>query len=444
MDNIAFRTQYYPIILRYERNIIQIRIKMLKNRDLYTQINKHLDKKEYTIITGARQTGKTTLIQIIYKELMAKQLPAFYISFENPLVLQQVNQHPENIFQFAKKPCNPLIDKIIASPEERIVIFIDEVQYVNNPSNFLKYLYDTYQENLKIVATGSSAFYIDEKFDDSLAGRKQIFNLKTLSFNEFLDFNDAEILTREINQFRQQKDYISAYYNDIIYFFEKYVTFGGYPAVVLEKEQVDKIARLNEIASSFIKKDIHESKLEYEDRFFKLLILLSSQIGNLVNKNELAKTLGLNIHTIEKYLLVLQKCYHLDLLLPFSSNIRKEIVKMPKVYFNDLGLRNMFLNRFHNFNDREDKGSLLENYVYIRLKELYNQDNIRFWRTAQGNEVDFVVSETFEKGTAIEVKFSEKEFKPNQYNSFSTAYTNYNLVCKAYNSENIENQILKL
>ena len=119
---------------------------------------------------------------------------------------------------------------------------------------------------------------------------------------------------------------------------------------------------------------------------------------------------------------------------------------MPKIYFNDLGLRNILINRFYTIENREDKGQLLENYTYIRLNELYSEDDIKFWRTTQQNEVDFIVTESYRKGKAIEVKYNSATLKPSKYNAFKKYYPNYPLqyICYKTESLNIALPVLKL
>ena len=203
-----------------------------KHRHIYNSIELHIDKKEYTIITGARQVGKTTLLREFYKELKRKDKVVHFLSFENVEVLKAVNEHPENLFKFINRPVNPLEteDKVT----DRIFLLIDEVQYVNDPSGFLKYLFDTYLDNLKIIATGSSAFYIDSKFRDSLAGRKKIFQLFSLNFLEYLEFLERKDLSDEIHEIKNRKEYISLKLREIYEYFDLFLVYGGYPAVVLE------------------------------------------------------------------------------------------------------------------------------------------------------------------------------------------------------------------
>jgi uncharacterized protein len=128
---------------------------------------------------------------------------------------------------------------------------------------------------------------------------------------------------------------------------------------------------------------------------YQILQVLAGQIGNLVNKSELSSTLGIDTKTVENYLFVMQKCFHIELVKPFFNNLRKELVKMPKVIFNDTGLRNMLLNRFSRLEEREDKGALLENYFFKRLSAKHNRESIMFCRTTAGHEIDFITTVHF-------------------------------------------------
>lgn len=417
---------------------------MFKKRLIYNEILNHLEKKEFTIITGARRTGKTTILLDIYKQLKAQKKNVWFISFENEEILRGINQYPEKIFQFTDQPASILEENRELSG--RIFILIDEIQYADKPSNFLKYLYDMYNPNLKIVATGSSAFYLDKKFKDSLAGRKQIFVLKTLNFDEYLIFKEKHTLLDELFKIRDRKKYLSLKYNKLMQLFDEYCNYGGYPEVVLSENKEEKINKLAEIKNAYIKRDLTESGVENETAFYSLLILLSGQTGNMLNKNEFSKLLKIDNKTIDNYIYILQKCFHIGLIKPFYTNIKKELIKMPKIYFNDLGLRNILMNRFYTIEDREDKGQLLENYVYIRLNELYPEDDIKYWRTTQQNEVDFIVTETYGKGKAIEVKFNAATLRKSKYNLFKKYYPNYPLQFICYRSENfnIALPILKL
>lgn len=380
-------------------------------RKKHIELLDHIPKKEFTILIGARQIGKSTLLKQIAEELTAQGKLVYSINLERKNVLQELDQYPENLFKFC-----PLADG------KKIIVMIDEIQYLKDASGFLKLLYDEYADRLKIFATGSSAFYIDKDFKDSLAGRKRIFQMPTLGFEEFLDFKGRPELLADLSSLQKGEKLKSVYEAVFWGLLDEYLNYGGYPAVVLENDLDGKKELLKEIRDSFVKRDILESGINDEEKLFRLLTVLASQSGNLLNVNELSNTLRINNSTVENYLYVLQKCFHISLLRPFYNNLRKELVKMPKVYLNDFGLRNILINYFAPIEQRADKGTLLENYVFRKLLEKHEPDQVKFWRTADGNEVDFVVETSFQKGYAVEVKFQENESKLSKYKTFTTAY----------------------
>ncbi|HRI61875.1 MAG TPA: ATP-binding protein [Saprospiraceae bacterium] len=397
---------------------------MFKPRDIYADILAFLPDKRFSVITGARQTGKTSLLRTLYADLKNRQEQVFYLSFEDPAVVTAANEHPDKLFDFVSaKPLRALDG---AAPQ-RIFVLIDEVQYAREPSHFLKYLYDTYEGNLKVVATGSSAFYIDQKFRDSLAGRKRIFRLNTLNFREFLVFREWEHLALELDALRGRPDYQSLRADDLRRAFWEYLRFGGYPAVALEATEREKRFTLDELKNSYVRRDVQESKIAHELKFYRLFQMLADQTGNLLNKNELAGEIQLDSKTVDNYVYVLEKCFHISLLRPYFRNLRKELTKMPKVYLNDLGMRNALLNRFEEMPNRSDKGQLLENYFFLRMNELFTSDQLFFWRTADGLEVDFVVRDTIEAGQAFEVKWSESKAGESKYSIFAKANPHFPL-----------------
>ena len=398
------------------------------------KIIKHLDDKRYSILIGARQVGKTTVVKQVKDYLLSKNEIAVFITFEDPEILKAINDHPENIFKYAVHPTS--LEK-----KQRLYLLIDEVQYAANPSNFLKYLYDTYEDKVKIIATGSSAFYINKDFKDSLAGRKKIFELYTLDFEEFLHFKGQDTLITDLHELRKRSSYVSLNKYLLQTLFEEYLTYGGYPAVVLQKNNDDKKELLQELVNSYMRKDVSEANLKDELKFFQLVRILAAQTGDLVNQHNLGDHLKLSGGAIDNYLYLLRKCFHIHLLPPLHRNVIKEIVKMPKVYFNDLGLRNILLKQFGNLNDRLDKGHLIENYAFSRLRNLHTTDSLYFWRTADGNEVDFIIEKTMNKGLAYEVKYSEIAYKASKYKKFTNAYPDFDFSLITVNKEDNSNAI---
>jgi predicted AAA+ superfamily ATPase len=388
----------------------------MKRRKKHTIISNHISKREFTILIGARQIGKSTLLKQLFEELKQNGEAVFFLNLDRKDILEELNQNPENLLKIC-----PL------QSDKKIIVFIDEIQYLDDATNFLKLLFDEYSTQLKIVATGSSAFYIDRQFNDSLVGRKKIFQMGTLDFEEFLLFKNRADLVNEISQFKSKKKSKSIQENLLWAYMDEFINYGGYPAVVLEENVEDKIELLREIRDSYIKRDVLESGITDETKFYRMLMLLASQTGNLLNVNEISNTLRISNATVENYLYVLQKCFHITLLKPFYANLRKELTKMPKVYINDLGLRNVLINYFSPLEQRADKGAVLENFSFRLLSERFEEDQIKYWRTADGNEVDFVIETSYLKGFAVEIKFSEQEAKMSKYNKFIQNYPDFPL-----------------
>ena len=197
--------------------------------------------------------------------------------------------------------------------------------------------------------------------------------------------------------------------------------YGGYPAVITEPDRIEKIEKLKEIRDSFVKRDILESGVQNETAFYHLFKLLAGQSGCLVNAHELSVTLRIKADTVHNYLRILQKCFHLALVKPFFRNLRKELTKMPRGFLLDTGLRNCLLNNFQQIPERTDKGELWESAYFRVLADKYGWEAIYYWRTAEGNEVDFVLPE-IENPYAIETKYDETLIKPSKYKKFTETY----------------------
>ena len=403
-------------------------------RKLFQALADHLYEKEFTIVSGPRQSGKTTLLEQLGDYLKQKSEEVYQLTLEDHTILARLNQHPENLFDF-----------VVRKPLTRVFVLLDEIQYLDDPSNFLKLIYDKHHSQVKIIATGSSAFYIDHKFKDSLAGRKQLFELYTLDFDEFLLFRTgATAMQEELNKIRNNDQYLSSKRNELEGYFNEYLTFGGYPAVVVAGSAEKKMALLKEIVGSYLKRDIAESNIHDQDKFYKVLMLLAQQTGSLVNANELSRTVGISTTALENYLYTLQKCFHIQLLRPFYNNLRKELTKMPKVFFHDPGFRNTLLNQFLPVDQRVDKGMLIENYAYIRLRTHHGNDDLRFWRTTDGCEVDFILTSGQGTGEAIEIKFEETSYNPSKYRKFRDTYPDYTLNLRAFRSSTNQTSLIAM
>ena len=397
-------------------------------RDIITTAKKHLKTDEILLFTGARQAGKTTILKYLRQEIENSSGKTFFLNLEDPSYLAELNTNPKNLLR--------IIPIDLASIN---YVFIDEIQYLANPTNFLKYLYDEYAGRIKLIVSGSSAFYLDRKFKDSLAGRKLLLPVRTLSFREYLRFREAEDLITllpdnyDADNYRltgriaiQQREKLKDYYLE-------YLLYGGYPKVVLAPLS-EKPSLLQDLAFSYIKKDIFEANIRQDEIFYRLFKILAGQTGGLVNLNELSNTLAVSRKAVGNYLYVMQKSYHIILIRPFSRNTRKELTKMPKIYFYDLGLRNFFVNNFESALSRRDRGELLENGVvrqFIDRADLSAGDRIKYWRSKSGAEVDVV----FDEKTAFEVKFDAGQFSENKYRSFNKTYPDVKINIVALSGE---------
>jgi predicted AAA+ superfamily ATPase len=260
-----------------------------------------------------------------------------------------------------------------------------------------------------------------------------------------LDFRTGNPdLRNELQNMRENDKYRPARLKELEAFFNEYLLYGGYPAVVLAPNHDEKILLLKELLYSFVKRDITESNISDPEKFYRMMLLLAHQTGSLVNSNELAGTLKLSATAVENYFYVLRKCFHIQLIRPFFGNIRKELVKMPKCYFHDMGMRNMLMNQFNPIYQRIDKGELIENYAFIRLREKIGLDSLFFWRTAEGHEVDFICKEGGKPGEAIEIKYNIDSFNSKKYHQFTTGYPDISLSCRAFESDQNTGKIMAL
>lgn len=366
-------------------------------RELLPAIVQQLDNNLVIILTGARQVGKTFILKLLTQHLTAKQHGVKILS----LNLEDTEQL-DKITSF--KDFKTFLKLQGVGENEKVFIFLDEFQKLPQATKFLKLIYDELP-NIKVVATGSSSLDIYKALRaESMAGRKRVFNVWPLSFLEFLNFRYPAlkpIWERIINQKLDPTTIIQ----DFIAPADEFIVWGGYPRVVLSNKQDDKQEGIKEIYNAYVQKDV-ASILKMEDaaNYNKMVVLLSAQIGGLLNINELSNTLNCARSTIERYLFVLENTFIVKQLPPFHTNKRKEITKMHKIYFWDTGMRNYSQKNFTSADSRADSGQVIENAVFVELlKNLRVGQELYFWRTPQGTEVDFILMEN-QASAPIEVK----------------------------------------
>ena len=360
-------------------------------RKLLKDLISHLDAKEISLIIGPRQAGKTTLMNFLREHLDRQGQDTLFLNLDTEMDSQYFlsQQH--------------LIDKIkLEFEDKRGYVFIDEIQRKENAGIFLKGIYDL---NLpyKFIVSGSGSLELKEKIHESLVGRKRVFELNTVSFEEFVDFKTDYRYEDRLDEFFNVES------EKALGFQAEYMNFGGYPKIVLEENPEEKIKIIDEIFHSYLEKDIsYLLRLEKIESFKSLIKIIASQIGQLVNYSELSSTVGLALQTIKNYLWYAEKTFVIGKLTPYFSNVRKEITKSPIYYFYDIGLRNYSLGLFGRPLNSNDLGQIFENFVYNILKEKYryNAASLHFWRTKDRAEVDFVI-DSGNSLLPIEVKYKK-------------------------------------
>lgn len=377
-------------------------------RKLFQALENHLDQKEITFIVGPRQAGKTTLMMLLKNHLEKEAKKTVFLNLD---------VETDKKFFISQEQ---LLRKIaLEIGEGQGFVFIDEIQRKEDAGVFLKGLYDM---NLpyKFIVSGSGSVELKEHIHESLAGRKQMFELTTLTFEEFVGFRTGYKYEGRLAEFFDlEKERTRR-------LFEEYLNFGGYPRVVLSETVDEKRRVIAELYQSYLERDIaYLLGVQKTEGFTALVKLMASQIGNLVNVSELSRTLGLSVATIKNYLWYMQKTFLLNKTTPFFKNVRKEITKSPVYYFYDLGMRSYALGMFGTATLTGDVGFLFENFVFNILKDKIGDSatQIHFWRTKDKAEVDFVINAGREV-VPIEVKYGELK-TPQTTRSFQSFLSKY-------------------
>lgn len=383
-------------------------MKNIIKRTLLKELKQHLSKKEITFIIGPRQAGKTTLMGFLKDWLDKKGEKTVFLNLDI--------EADKRFFASQSK----LIQKIqLEIGKNKGFVFIDEIQRKKNAGIFLKGIYDM---NLayKFIVSGSGSVELKQKVHESLVGRKLIFKLNTLDFIEFVNYKTGYRYENKL------LDFFSIEQEKTRQLLDEYLSFGGYPRVVLEQQKQEKQKVIDEIYQSYLEKDIsYLLKVRKTESFLRLVKLMASQIGNLTNFSELSSVLGLSVKTIKDYLWYLEKTFILEKVTPYFRNARKEITKSPIFYFNDLGLRNYALGTFGNISQSNEKGFLFQNFIFQILKNKIKTTStkIHFWRTKNGAEIDFLLNKGKEL-LPIEVKY-QKLKKPKITRSLRSFISKY-------------------
>lgn len=348
---------------------------MYIKREVESQIVKSLFKGKVVVVYGARQVGKTTLVRKIADDWGQ---PYLYLNCDEGDVLDQL-QGADN---------SEALKALIG--DYRLVV-IDEAQRVKDIGLKLKLLVDANPDQ-QVVATGSSSFELSNNIAEPLTGRSFEYWLFPFSVSEVLTISDQIMFKRWLNQ---------------------WLIYGMYPEIFQTTLATEKGERIRYIAENYLFKDVLRFRnIKGSEYVLRLLQALALQIGNEVSFNELAALIGISRQTVADYVALLEKAFVIFRLAPYSRNARKELGKLRKIYFMDLGIRNAIINNQNELSLRDDGGRLWENFVIAeKYKQQYGlgfKSNYYFWRTYDQQEVDLVE----EKGGELlgwEIKWSGKK-----------------------------------
>lgn len=376
----------------------------LYKRDIFDEIEPYVGDEGVIVLHGARQVGKTHILLYIQNWLRKREKKVFYYDLELPELLEILNLGTKSFLL-------NLSNQGYREGED-VFVLIDEIQYLDNPSSFLKIIAD-HNKNVHLIVSGSSSFDIKSKFSNSLAGRTIEFEVFPLSFKEFLEFKETEY------KFGTGDLSIAALLAFKKYYGE-FVKFGGYPRVALENDEMKKKKYLLQIVDTYIRKDIRDlADITDVKKFNGMLKILASQSGQVLNQQSLSRETNLSLPTVQKYLSILEETYVIKLVSPFSQSPSVEISKNPKIFMYDSGLQSiLWLNNFQS----TLIGSVFETNIFGELTKKYGRKQIHFWRNKRQMEIDFVIEMDNLKLLPIEVKTNFAQFSQKSVNTFLKKY----------------------
>lgn len=319
-------------------------------------IDRIKESNKVIILYGPRQVGKTTLARDIIADWKGKVLE---ISADEPRYVDVLSSRDST-----------KLKSLVAGYD---LLFIDEAQRVPDIGINLKILHDQIPA-LRTLVTGSSSFDLANSVQEPLTGRSWTYSLYPISFLELSElYNRFELDTQ----------------------LDERLVYGSYPELFSIPNQVDKSDYLYEVGNSYLYKDIFElSSIKNFAKIRNLLRILAYQVGSEVSLSEIGTVLGMSKDTVASYIDLLEKSFVIFRLSGFNRNLRKEVSRNDKIYFYDLGIRNMIVDNFKPLDQRDDVGALWENFLIIeRMKKMdYQRLHVRnyFWRTYTGAELDYI------------------------------------------------------
>ncbi len=356
-------------------------------RMILKKIEQHMFQKKAVIIFGPRQSGKTTLVNMLLQNTSKK--------------IVRFNGDEADIREILSNTTSTRLKSLIGDGE---IVFIDEAQRISDIGLTIKLLVDNYPD-IQVIATGSSSFELTGKIKEPLTGRKFEFILYPLAYGEMVKFKGL---------LEEQR------------LLEHRLVFGYYPEVVTTSGNEMEILKL--LADSYLYKDLFVlGQIKKPELLEKIVKALAYQIGSEVSFTEIGNLVGADNQTVQKYISLLERAFIVFRLPALSRNLRNEIRRGVKFFFYDNGVRNAVISNFNHVGSRSDIGALWENFVIserrkvIEYKKLYQ--SAYFWRTTQQQEIDYI-EEINGNFNAYEIKWNPKV----RYSFSRTFLENYPII----------------
>lgn len=371
---------------------------MLK-RDIITSVYESLDFFPAVLIIGARQVGKSTLVQQV-----AAERKIHYVTLDDLTTLTAISADADGFLgNFASQR-----------------VALDEIQRAPDLMRALKREIDRDRQPGRFLLTGSANILAHPQVTESLAGRMDVIHLEGLSANELqgnlFEKPLVELLLAEMPEHEWMTTLQSRYQQVVIKSRQDWLNsiyFGQFPASILH-QQVERTRRwISAYETSYIERDVRDLSKQIDVLPFRHLFhLCGLRTGNLVNLHQLGTEVSLDQRTISRYLGLLELTFQVSRLAPWFTNSAKKLVKSPKIYVNDssFGCHMMGLDSPAHLAQSPMLGSLLETWVFSELRAQIarcSQINIYFYRSHQGTEVDFVLTRGL-RTCGIEVKWSSQ------------------------------------
>jgi uncharacterized protein len=336
-------------------------------REITSEIIKFINIREILVIKGIRRCGKSTVLYQIINKLIENKIDSkniFYFNFDQPL--------ENNNIESLEILLNNYLE--LNNPKGKIYVFLDEIQNIDFWEKWVKKEYDLKEDKIKFIITGSNNSLLSNKISNSLTGRTISINIFPLSFKEFLKFNNITYKDLDLDE------------NKIKHYFNSFLKKGGFPEVVLEKDDYINKKRLLEYFENILLRDIISIKEIKETKKLKeLAYYLITNNSSQITYGKLSQIFALSKSAIKEYISYIDQSFLISEVCFYSYSLKKSISiqKPKKIYCIDNGLREAVSFKFW-----DDNSKLVENLVYIEL--LRKEQNINYWFSK--NEIDFIIS----------------------------------------------------